>query len=303
MRAWYRVDAAGTAVDLTEAAGRQLLKEWGLNATDMRVLATHRRMQNTSLTLTETYLCIRHGAVAIAATDSCSLLSDCGHESSGVVHEVCRRLRSYRNFMNLEGDVPTMSVQHVVADTVLDLCMIDFSTKQVALENEIDFHLMQLEKKSTEVDLFQLRSCKTRLYHLSTSIDSLHGVLAGLQTDSCAEATGSMLVAYHDHADDLVQHLRILGDRISDTEALAGLRSDQQRNQILRFELARGSVGSRYLCYQRRLWDSRTEPLKRKPCQRSIQLRCGHVIHVCSRSSGCSWRSLVLQSHRDLLIV
>ncbi|CAK0769050.1 hypothetical protein CVIRNUC_003626 [Coccomyxa viridis] len=237
MRAWYRVDAAGTAVDLTEAAGRQLLKEWGLNATDMRVLATHRRMQNTSLTLTETYLCIRHGAVAIAATDSCSLLSDCGHESSGVVHEVCRRLRSYRNFMNLEGDVPTMSVQHVVADTVLDLCMIDFSTKQVALENEIDFHLMQLEKKSTEVDLFQLRSCKTRLYHLSTSIDSLHGVLAGLQTDSCAEATGSMLVAYHDHADDLVQHLRILGDRISDTEALAGLRSDQQRNQILRFEL------------------------------------------------------------------
>lgn len=237
MRAWYRVDAAGTAVGLTEAAGRQLLKEWGLNATDMRVLATHRRMQNTSLTLTETYLCIRHGAVAIAATDSCSLLSDCGHESSGVVHEVCRRLRSYRNFMNLEGDVPTMSVQHVVADTVLDLCMIDFSTKQVALENEIDFHLMQLEKKSTEVDLFQLRSCKTRLYHLSTSIDSLHGVLAGLQTDSCAEATGSMLVAYHDHADDLVQHLRILGDRISDTEALAGLRSDQQRNQILRFEL------------------------------------------------------------------
>ena len=214
-----------------------MLKEWGLNATDMRVLATHRRMQNTSLTLTETYLCIRHGAVAIAATDSCSLLSDCGHESSGVVHEVCRRLRSYRNFMNLEGDVPTMSVQHVVADTVLDLCMIDFSTKQVALENEIDFHLMQLEKKSTEVDLFQLRSCKTRLYHLSTSIDSLHGVLAGLQTDSCAEATGSMLVAYHDHADDLVQHLRILGDRISDTEALAGLRSDQQRNQILRFKL------------------------------------------------------------------
>ncbi|CAL8460992.1 g523 [Coccomyxa elongata] len=237
MRAWHRVDAAGTAVDLTETAGHQLLQEWGLNATDMRVLATHRRMHNTSLTLTKTYICIRYGAVAIAATDSCSLLSDSGHESSGVVHEVCRRLRSYMNFMHLEGDRPSLSVQHVVADTVLDLCMIDFSTKQVALENEIDFHLMQLEKRSTEVDLFELRSCKTRLNRLSTSIDSLRSVLADLQTDCCAEATSSMLIAYHDQADDLVQHLRILGDRVGDTEALAGLRSDQQRNQILRFEL------------------------------------------------------------------
>ena len=237
MRAWYSVDPAGTAVDLTETAGRDLLKQWGLNASDMRVLATHRRMQNTSLTLTERYICIRYGAVAIAAVDECSLLSDSGHESSGVVHEVCRRLRSYRNFLHLDGDQLPLSVQHVVVDTVLDLCMIDFSGKQVVLENEIDFHLMQLEKRSTEVDLFQLRSCKTRLNRLSTSIDSLRGVLADLQTDSCAEATGSMLVAYHDHADDLVQHLRILGDRVGDTEALVGLRSDQQRNQILRFEL------------------------------------------------------------------
>ncbi len=303
MRAWYRVDAAGTAVDLTEAAGRQLLKEWGLNATDMRVLATHRRMQNTSLTLTETYLCIRHGAVAIAATDSCSLLSDCGHESSGVVHEVCRRLRSYRNFMNLEGDVPTMSVQHVVADTVLDLCMIDFSTKQVALENEIDFHLMQLEKKSTEVDLFQLRSCKTRLYHLSTSIDSLHGVLAGLQTDSCAEATGSMLVAYHDHADDLVQHLRILGDRISDTEALAGLRSDQQRNQILRFELlvvllglAISVIGAISSVFGANLSNASLVNVPYSLCR-------GDFFNVRRRGSGRRWWHLVLQSHRNLLIV
>ena len=115
MRAWYSVDAAGTASDLSEIAGRELLKQWGLNASDTRLLATHRRMQTTSLTLTGTYLCIRYGTVAIAATNSCSLLSDSGHESSGVVHEVCGRLRSYRNFRHPAWSWYAMSMDPVAS--------------------------------------------------------------------------------------------------------------------------------------------------------------------------------------------